>query len=268
MVELQHIEVRPGVRIAVDAVMTKKAKPIHPGFFWLGGFRSDMTGTKASRLKDFACAGGRPFVRFDYSGHGQSGGRFEDCTLSHWLDETEKVFDLTQGWPTILIGSSMGGYLALLLAKRLKEKKSLGSVKGIVIVAPAPDMTEALMWQKADEPAQRAIIEDGVWLRPSQYGDPYPITRKLIEDGRKHQLLDEGLDLDMPVRILHGDADADVPWQHGLKTFNALRGNDIQFTLIKGGDHRLSRDQDIWTIYHAAEKLAVQAASSAASPSR
>jgi pimeloyl-ACP methyl ester carboxylesterase len=256
MVELQHIEVRPGVRIAVDADMPKKTKPIHPGYFWLGGFRSDMTGTKATCLKDFARSEGRPFVRFDYSGHGQSGGRFEDCTLSHWLDESEKVFELTQGWPMILIGSSMGGYLALLLAKRLKEKQSLGRVKGIVLVAPAPDMTEALMWQRADETARRAITEDGVWLRPSAYGDPYPITRKLIEDGRKHLLLGEGLDLDMPVRILHGDADADVPWQHGLRTFNALRGNDIQFTLIKGGDHRLSRNDDILAIHRAAQELA------------
>ena len=260
MVATQNIEVRPGVRIAVDAVMPKKATPIHPGFFWLGGFRSDMTGTKASRLRDLASWGSRPFVRFDYSGHGQSGGRFEDCTLSDWLDETEQVFALAEGWPMILIGSSMGGYLALLLAKRLKAKQASDSVKGIVLVAPAPDMTEALMWQEAGEDARNAIMKDGVWLRPSAYGDPYPITRKLIEDGRKHLLLDRGLDLDMPVRILHGDQDADVPWQHGLRTFNALRGSDIQFTLIKGGDHRLSRDQDIETIHRSAQALADKAA--------
>jgi pimeloyl-ACP methyl ester carboxylesterase len=268
MVELQHIEVRPGIRIAVDAVMPKQADRIHPGFFWLGGFRSDMTGTKASRLRDLASWDSRPFVRFDYSGHGQSGGRFEDCTLSDWLNETEQVFALTEGWPMILIGSSMGGYLALLLAKRLKEKQLSGSVKGLVLVAPAPDMTEALMWREADESARNAIMKDGVWLRPSAYGDPYPITRTLIEDGRKHLLLDDGLDVDMPVRILHGDQDADVPWQHGLKTYQALRGSDIQFTLIKDGDHRLSRDQDIWTIHHAAEKLAGQAPTKDPSPSR
>lgn len=268
MVEPQHIEARPGVRIAYDAMRPKRATPVHPGFFWLGGFRSDMTGSKASRLRDLARWGSRPYMRFDYSGHGQSGGRFEDCTLSDWLDETEQVFALTEDWPMILIGSSMGGYLALLLAKRLKEKQSGDSVKGIVLVAPAPDMTEALMWQGADEAARNAIMKDGVWLRPSAYGDPYPITRKLIEDGRKHLLLDAGLDLDMPVRILHGDRDEDVPWQHGLRTYNALRGSDIQFTLIKDGDHRLSRDQDIWTIYHAAEKLAIQAVAKEPNPSR
>lgn len=268
MVELQHIEVRPGIRIAVDAIFPQEINPRRAGYFWLGGFRSDMTGTKASRLRDFARAEGRPFVRFDYSGHGQSGGRFEDCTLSDWLDETEQVFALTEGWPMILIGSSMGGYLALLLARRLKKKQSSDSVKGIVLVAPAPDMTEALMWQRAEKRARNAIMTDGVWLRPSAYGDPYPITRKLIEDGRKHLLLDDGLELDMPVRILHGDRDEDVPWQHGLRTFNALRGRDIQFTLIKDGDHRLSRDQDIWTIYLAAEKLAIQAATKDSNPSR
>lgn len=259
MVELQHIEVRPGVRIAFDAIKPKRANPIHPGFFWLGGFRSEMTGTKASRLRDLAKWSSRPFVRFDYSGHGQSDGRFEDGTISHWLDETEKVFEFTQGWPMILIGSSMGGYLALLLARRLAQAQSAGSIKGIVLVAPAADMTEALMWQGADKSARQALIEDGVWLRPSAYGDPYPITRKLIEDGRKHLLLADGLDLNMPVRILHGDRDEDIPWEHGLRTFNAVRGRDVEFTLIKGGDHRLSRDQDIWTIYYAAEKLAIQA---------
>jgi pimeloyl-ACP methyl ester carboxylesterase len=259
--ELRFIETRPGVRIAVDVHQPERAQPHHPGFFWLGGFKSEMTGTKATRLRDIARWGSRPFVRFDYSGHGQSEGRFEDGTISHWLDETEAVFSLTRGWPMILIGSSMGGYLALLLVKRLAVQQSplLADVKGLVLVAPAADMTEALLWRQADDRSRAAIMNEGVWMRPSAYGEPYPITRRLIEDGRRHLLTADGLDIDAPVRILHGDRDLDVPWEHGLKTFRALRGADRQFILIGGGDHRLSRDSDIQAIYRSAEELAIKA---------
>jgi pimeloyl-ACP methyl ester carboxylesterase len=169
----------------------------------------------------------------------------------------------------ILIGSSMGGYLALLLAK-----ERAGAIKGLVLVAPAADMTEALMEREinANEEAVNAIARDGVWLRPSRYGDPYPITGKLIEDGRKYLLLPQGLDLACPLRILHGDNDRDVPWQHGRKTFDAIRSPDSQFILIKDGDHRLSRDQDMLTIERAAENLATDylasVGRSAVSPSR
>lgn len=257
MPQFEMVEARPGIRIAVELRQPRKSKHPHPGFLWLGGFKSEMTGTKASYLRDMAGWGSRPFIRFDYSGHGLSEGRFEDGTISHWLAEAQLVLDLAEDWPMILIGSSMGAYLALLLAKR-----KISSVKGLVLVAPAVDMTEALMVPQieADEAARIAMERDGVWMRPSRYGDPYPITRKLIEDGRRHLILPDGVDVECPVRILHGDEDPDVPWEHGLAVYRAIRSSDIQFTLIKGGDHRLSRDGDMYAIYNAAERLAIQAA--------
>lgn len=257
MPQFEMMEVRPGIRIAVDIRRPRNMRYPHPGFLWLGGFKSDMAGTKATYLRDLAWWGGRPFIRFDYSGHGVSGGRFEDGTISDWLEEAHMALTLADDWPMVVIGSSMGGYLALLLARR-----RISSIKALVLVAPAADMTQALMEPEiaSNEEARTAIAQNGVWLRPSQYGEPYPITRKLIEDGRRHLILADGVDIDCPVRILHGDQDPDVPWEHGLATYRAIRSADIQFTLIKGGDHRLSRDTDIRAIYDAAERLAIAAA--------
>lgn len=269
MPQFEMMEARPGIRIAVDRHEPRHRDAEKPGFLWLGGFKSDMTGSKATRLMDWAQAGDRFFIRFDYSGHGASEGRFEDGTLSLWLAEAKLVLALARDRPMILIGSSMGGYLALLLARERP-----GPVKGLVLVAPAADMTRALMEPEiaANAEARTAIARDGVWLRPSLYGEPYPITRQLIEDGRRHLLLPQGLDLDCPLRILHGDKDTDVPWQHGLRTFDAIRSPDAQFFLIKDGDHRLSRDQDMLAIHRAAENLATDylasVASNALSPSR
>jgi pimeloyl-ACP methyl ester carboxylesterase len=253
MPQLEMVAVRRGIRIAVDRHEPRYPNAERPGFMWLGGFKSDMTGTKATRLREWAVASDRPFIRFDYSGHGASEGRFEDGMISLWLAEAKAVLALAGNRPMILIGSSMGGYLALLLAR-----ESVASIKGLVLVAPAADMTEALMEPQIafNEEAQAAIAGAGVWLRPSQYGEPYPITRHLLEDGRDHLLLARGVDLDCPVRILHGDKDPDVPWQHGLRTFDCVRSPDAQFSLIKDGDHRLSRDQDILAIERAAESLA------------
>jgi pimeloyl-ACP methyl ester carboxylesterase len=178
------------------------------------------------------------------------------------------ILGLAHDRPMILIGSSMGGFLALLLARR-----RIGRIAGLVLAAPAADMTERMAAEIASNPqAQSALARDGVWLRPSRYGDPYPITRKLIEDGRQHLILPEGFDLHCPLRILHGHQDPDVPWRHGLKTFEAIRSPDAHFTLIKDGDHRLSRDQDIMAIHRAAEELAAdyadKVASKAVNPSR
>jgi pimeloyl-ACP methyl ester carboxylesterase len=269
MPQFEMMEVRPGVRIAVDRHEPHHCDAREPGFLWLGGFKSDMTGAKATRLREEAVAAGRFFVRFDYSGHGLSEGRFEDGTVSLWLAEAASVLALAGDRPMILIGSSMGGYLALLLAR-----EGIASLAGLVLAAPAIDMTAALMEPEiaADAQARAAIAATGVWLRPSPYGEPYPITRGLITDGRKHLLLKQGLDLACPLRILHGDHDADVPWQHGLRAFDAIRSPDAQFILIKEGDHRLSRDQDILAIGRAAEELAAayraSVASNAVSPSR
>jgi pimeloyl-ACP methyl ester carboxylesterase len=175
-------------------------------------------------------------VRFDYSGHGASEGQFVDGTISRWRQDALDVLDrLTEG-PQILVGSSMGGWLALLAALARPER-----VAGLVLIAPACDFTERLLWAGLTDDSRRAITDEGVWLRPSQYGPkPYPITRALIEDGRRHLLMDAEIAVDCPVRILHGMRDPDVPWRHGLALVDLLRSPDVTFELIKSGDHRLS----------------------------
>jgi pimeloyl-ACP methyl ester carboxylesterase len=234
------------------------AKASGPGIFWLSGFKSDMAGTKAEAVAAAARASGRPCLRFDYSGHGRSEGNFADFTISDWLNDTLVMFlEIARG-EQIVVGSSMGGHIALLLAKRLQETQSteLARIKGMVLIAPAADMTEALLWQHMDEAAKSELLERGQWLMPSRYGEAYPVTRKLIEDGRRHLILKKGLSVDFPVRILHGEDDPDVAWQHGLKLFSRLNGNDISFMLIKGGDHRLSSPRDLKTIVDTIEILA------------
>ena len=268
MPQFEMLEARPAIRIALDRRDPLRHDRKRPGFLWLGGFKSDMTGSKAKRLRELSLVDDRFFIRFDYSGHGASEGRFEDGTLSLWLAEARQALHLAGNRPMILIGSSMGGFLALLLAR-----EKAGNIAGLVLVAPAVDMTLNMEAEIASRPdAQEALAKDGVWLRPSRYGDPYPITARLIEDGRNHRLLEQGLDLACPLRILHGDKDPDVPWQHGLRTFEAIRTEDARFILIKHGDHRLSRDGDIRAIHHAAEELALlhegKVDSSAVKPSR
>lgn len=255
MPQLEMLEVRPGIRIAIEMYRPANVTDPPPGFLWLGGFKSEMGGAKAYYLSTRALRDGRPYIRFDYSGHGLSDGRFEDGTISLWLEEARFALALAEDRPMIVIGSSMGAWLAVLLAKA-----KAGAINGLVLVAPALDMT-ALMAAEiaADQTARTAIERDGVWMRPSLYGDPYPITRKLIEDGCKHFVLPEGVDVDCPVRILHGEEDRDVHWQHGLAAYRAIRSPDIEFTLIKGGDHRLSRDRDLRAIDSAAKRLAADA---------
>ena len=211
-----------------------------PGIVWLGGFKSEMTGTKALALDSWARASDHDFVRFDYFGHGASSGEFREGTVSRWRADTLAVLDgLTEG-PQILVGSSMGAWLALLAALARPDR-----VAGLLLIAPAVDFTEALLWNSFDAAAQRQIWEQGEWLRPSQYGpDPYPITRRLIEDGRGHLLLGKPIPLACPVRIVQGMADPDVPWQHAMKLLGAL-GPDTEMTLVKAGDHRLSKPHEI-----------------------
>ena len=256
MSETARISVRPGVRLAY---MSHRGEPGRTGFLWLGGFNSDMTGSKAESLEALARAQGRPCVRFDYSGHGQSEGSFEDGTISLWLDEAVTVFTKMTDGPTVVVGSSMGGYLAVLLLRRLAREKPAAAARiaGLLLIAPAADMTEALLWAEADWTARAAIVDEGQWLRPSEYGEPYPITAKLIEDGRRHLILDEGVEVACPVQILHGEKDRDVPWEHGLALYRAITGDNVAFTLIRGGDHRLSTERDLATIAAAAERLAL-----------
>ncbi len=211
------------------------------GIVWMGGFHSDMLGEKASVLHQRAEAAGRAFIRFDYLGHGESGGQFANGTIGRWRSDALAVIDrLTQG-DLVVVGSSMGGWMALLAALARPER-----VRGLVLLAPAPDFTDKLMWASFDDNQKRQIMEAGFWTRPSAY-DPAgdPITRELIEEGRTWNILDGEIALDVPVRILHGGLDSDVPWTHSLDLADKLRSQDVVWSLIKDGDHRLSRPQDI-----------------------
>jgi pimeloyl-ACP methyl ester carboxylesterase len=211
-----------------------------PGVVFLPGFRSDMQGSKALALRDHCAARGQAFLRFDYSGHGESEGRFEDGTIGQWAADAIAVFDTCMERPQVLVGSSMGGWIALLLARARPER-----VAALIGIAPAPDFTEALMWPAFDEAQRTTILRDGVLHLPSQYGEPTPITRALIEDGKRHSLLDAPIPLRCPVRILQGMRDPDVPWQHALRLVDALDSDDVRLHLIKDGDHRLSRPEDL-----------------------
>jgi pimeloyl-ACP methyl ester carboxylesterase len=211
-----------------------------PTIVWLGGFKSDMRGTKAETLADFARATGRAYLRFDYSGHGESEGRFEDGTISSWAEEAAAVV-ATAGPRPLLVGSSMGGWIALLVARRLAVP-----LAGMVLIAPAPDFTEALMWAAFPEEVKRQIETEGRWVRPSDYDESgYPITLALIEDGRKNLVLDGLVEPGCPVHILQGMLDPDVPWRHAMALAERIARDDVVVTLIKDGDHRLSRDEDL-----------------------
>ena len=219
-----------------------------PGLFWLGGYKSDMKGTKAVALADWAAQEKRACVRFDYSGHGESEGAFTDGTIGRWLANSLAVFDACCSGPQILIGSSMGGWLALLLTRELKRREAAGaaSVAGMVLIAPAVDFTEELMWKRFTPEIKRELEEKGVWARPSEYSaEPYLVTKKLIEEGRQHLLLGGMIETGCPVRIIQGVEDPDVPWQHAKALVSRLASDDVVLTLVKDGDHRLSRPEDI-----------------------
>ena len=223
-----------------------------PTVLWLGGFRSDMAGTKAQVLAEWAQERGRAFMRFDYFGHGESSGDFvkRGC-ITRWREDALAVIDqLTEG-PLVLVGSSMGGWLSLLVSAARPER-----VKAMVLVAPAADFTEALMKPRFTPEIFRALAEDGVWIVRSDY-DPagYPITRLLIEDGARWSVLPGPLGFEGPVRILQGARDDSVPWTHAHELVAALAGDDVVFTLIKDGDHRLSRSQDLERLIAAVEEV-------------
>jgi alpha-beta hydrolase superfamily lysophospholipase len=214
-----------------------------PGLLWLGGYRSDMRGTKAEAVDAFAAKRGLAFTRLDYSGHGESGGRFEDGTISRWLEEATAVFGLTDG-PQIVIGSSMGGWLALLLAEA--ERTAGGRIAGLVLTAPAVDMTKALMWDRMPKAARKELRETGVYHEPSHYGgDPAPITERLIDDGERHLFGGRLIETGCPVHILQGMEDPEVPWRTATTLIEHLASDDALLTLVKDGDHRLSRPEDL-----------------------
>ena len=205
-----------------------------PGVIFLGGFKSDMEGTKALHLRDWAQAEGRGFVRFDYSGHGQSGGRFEDGAIGDWAEDAAAVLARTEG-PQVLVGSSMGGWISLLLARAYPER-----IVGLVTIAAAPDFTEDSMWAGFDADQRRQLETEGQVALPSDYGEPYIITRRLIEEGRKRLVLRDPLRLPFPVRFLQGTADRDVEMAVALRLLEHAEGPDMRLTLVDGADHRFS----------------------------
>jgi pimeloyl-ACP methyl ester carboxylesterase len=227
-----------------------------PGVVWLGGYRSDMDSTKGTALDAEAERRGLGFLRFDYSGHGRSDGRLEDGTISGWLEETLTLLRAESEGPQILVGSSMGGYLALLAARALNEAGDTERVKGLILIAPAVDFTEALIWAKAPDEARRAIMDGGVWRRPSAYAsEPDSFTRGLIEDGRKHLLLGGMIRTGAPTAVLQGMRDEDVPFSHALALMQRFGGDPATLTLVKDGDHRLSRPQDLQLMFEALGRM-------------
>jgi pimeloyl-ACP methyl ester carboxylesterase len=253
---LERVNVGEGASTRDIAVLVRGGAT--PGIFWLGGFRSDMEGTKAEALDRWAEANGRAATRFDYSGHGRSGGRFEDGTISRWLEEAEAVFDRFAPGPQIVVGSSMGGWLALLLAQRLRDRGEAARLAGIVLIAPAVDMTKALMWDAYDEEARRAIREKGFYAQPSAYSEePYHVTRALIEDGERHIFGDAPIETGCPVHVIQGMQDEDVPWAHATRLMEKLAFDDAVLTLVRDGDHRLSRPEDIERLTRAVAEMAI-----------
>jgi pimeloyl-ACP methyl ester carboxylesterase len=230
------------------AIAVRQQDGAPPGLFWLSGYKSDMKGTKAEALAQWAMLHGRACVRFDYSGHGESEGKFIDGTIGRWLADSLAVFDACCRGPQILIGSSMGGWLALLLIRALKQRGNEGpaTVAGLVLIAPAIDFTEELMWKRFTPEIRRELAEKGVWERASAYSsEPYLVTLRLIEEGRSHLLLGGMIETGCPVRILQGVEDLDVPWRHAVELTSRLACDDVVLTLVKDGDHRLSRPEDI-----------------------
>lgn len=222
---------------------------------WLGGFRSDMRATKAEALAQWAGEAKRAFVRFDYAGHGESGADFARWTLSHWLEDALAVIAARCRQPPILVGSSMGGWIALLAARRLLGTPLAPA--GLVLIAPAVDFSEELMWARMPEAIRQTIMRDGVWMRASEYSpEPTPITRALIEDGRRHLLFGGEIATGCPVHILQGMQDPDVPWRHAIKLVEHLSGDPVVLTLVKDGDHRLSSAADIARLQAAVAGIA------------
>ena len=222
-----------------------------PGVLFCGGFMSDMSGSKATALASHCRQQGRAFVRFDYSGHGASGGRFADGCIGDWLGDALAVLDELTTGPQVVVGSSMGGWISLLLALARAQR-----VHALALLAPAPDFTRAI-WDDELSPAEREHLQqNGHIERPSEYSEqPYLITRRLIEDGRRHLLLGAPIGIACPVRILHGMQDSDVPWQRSITLVERLQGDDVMLTLLKHGDHRLSNPDDLLRLTDALDAL-------------
>lgn len=245
-----YLDLPGGVRLAYH-----KTEGAGPTLVFLGGFSSDMTGSKATALEAYAKRTGRAFLRFDYQGHGASSGKFEEGTIGLWAgDALAAVKNLTEG-PVILIGSSMGGWMMLLVGLEIKER-----LAGLVGLAAAPDFTEDLIWSWLSVEDRRTLESEGVLQQASEYEDEgnYCITLKLIEEGRKNLLLRGAIPLTCPLRLIHGDQDKDVPWDVSTKLMQMIDSEDVELTLVKGAGHRLSEPQDIARLEATLERLLAQ----------
>lgn len=260
--DAEFITVGEGDAARRIAVRREAGTPGRCGILWLSGFKSDMAGTKAEELAAWARATGRAMTRLDYSGHGISGGDFEAGTISRWAEEALAVHRAFCKEPTIVVGSSMGGWIALLLARALRAQGAgAAPLAGMVLIAPAPDFTEELMWKhEFTDEIRETILREGRYERPSEYDDsPYVITRALIEDGRANLLLGGAIETGCPVTILQGQRDDAVPWRHALRLTECLALDDVVLTLVKDGDHRLSRPEDIARLVEAVAARAGEA---------
>jgi pimeloyl-ACP methyl ester carboxylesterase len=248
--EPQFLEVG-GLPIAVRRLPGRS-----PGFVWLGGYRSDMKGTKAEALAGWAARDGRACLRHDYSGHGESGGAFADGTISAWLAQSLAVFREFSDGPQVLVGSSMGAWIALRMVAELAKTGEAARVGGLVLIAPAPDFTSDLVEPRLTKAMRKKLDAQGFIEEPSAYVDqPNIYTRALIEDGRANRVLVGPIDTGCPVHVLQGMADPDVPYQHALKLVGLLPKDDVTLSLIPDGDHRLSRPQDLAMLDRALQAM-------------
>ncbi len=255
MTEISRLSLMVGDGSKAREIAIEQRDGAAPGLFWLGGFRSDMTGTKAMALDNLGATDGLMVTRFDYSGHGRSGGDFLDGTISRWLEESLSVFGLTKG-PQIVVGSSMGGWLAILLAQAV-NRASPGRVKALILIAPAIDMTRDLIPQTLTPALLDELARTGVAHRPSVYSEaPYPITAKLLDDGKKHLLFGRGISVGCPVTILQGGRDDAVPPAHAIKLVQHLLTDPVTLTIVPDGDHRLSGPQEIGLLEDAIRRAA------------
>lgn len=243
-----------------DRIALRHRNGKSPGVVWLGGFRSDMLGTKAETLDAWAREHGHAFIRHDYSGHGESGGAFADGTISRWLSQSLAVFRQRTVGPQILVGSSMGAWIALRMAQELRKAGEGARLAGLLLLAPAPDFTTELMEPLLTDAQRSELEEKGYFEEPSEYSpEPNIYTRALFEDGRANRVMEGRIDTHCPVHILQGMEDPDVPYSHALRLVEHLPADDVTVSLIRDGDHRLSRPQDLKMMVAALEGLVERA---------
>ena len=244
-VSLNHLSAPEGEKIAY-----KMSGGKGPTLIWCGGLKSDMEGGKATHIHDWAIKEGRSYIRFDYFGHGVSSGAFREGTISRWAADVVQVIDELAKEDVILIGSSMGGWASLLAAL---ERPS--QVKGLLLIAPAPDFTQKLTWAEWSEEQRETLARDGIVYVPSDYDEPYEYSRALMEDGKARQILDAPINFNGPVRILQGAADPVVPWQYSMQIVDVITSDDVDYTLVKDGDHSLSSPNDLIRLVETANAL-------------